>query len=54
MTEADVLPDPVLEGEAPLVAHKSAPIKHNHGCEFPDLPKRAKGVSMGDDSGSLR
>lgn len=54
MTEADVLPDPVLEGEAPLVACKSAPIKHNHGCEFPDFPIGAKGVSMGRDSGSVR
>ena len=54
MTDQVLMTDPVLEGEAPLVAHKSAPIKHNHGCEFPDFPKRAKGVSMGSDSGSLR
>jgi len=33
--------------EASLVAYKSAPHKHSYGCEFPDFPNRAKGVSMG-------
>ena len=27
--------------------------KHSYGCVFPDFPKGAKGVSMGDGSGSV-
>lgn len=54
ITQVVVLLDPVLEGEAPLVAYKSAPFKHSHGRGFPDFPIRAKGVSMGGILGSIR
>ena len=44
ITDLVPITDPVMEGEAPLVAYKSAPFKHSHGCEVPDFPIRVKGV----------